>query len=205
MNKQILEEVIKCNDEKLRKSDPFYQSMPRDDLNHLIKQILSDERLSKGVDVDSLVDHIEKHMNYLNQFKKTSMMEVYKFFDVLKEIHGESCKILSTVAPVEDKWVTLYHGSPVIIDDHSIAAGTFFTDDILVAKDYGCYVYRLMIQSNRKDVLQKCILNEHWVAHGHIPMSYIDLVIEPPTPPINEEHLETERSEGTHKPSKEEV
>lgn len=98
MNKQILEEVIE-KIEGLIKIIPSFNRISlikahlEDELNEL-KAILSDERLSKAVDVSQ----IQRYTN---------------LFGLSPHRNGEWCKfedvqnILSTVAPVEDKWISV--------------------------------------------------------------------------------------------------
>jgi hypothetical protein len=70
--------------------------------------------------------------------------------------------------------VVLFHGSPVVIDDNSMASGTWFTEDIEIAKYYGEFVYRLELPSEKMGILSKSF-EGHYVSHGHIPMGYFDI------------------------------
>ena len=38
----------------------------------------------------------------------------------------------------------LYHGSPIVIKDTGMKSGTYFTDDIDVAKQYGDVIYKFI-------------------------------------------------------------
>lgn len=65
--------------------------------------------------------------------------------------------------------LVLYHGSPVKIDDRSMASGTWFTEDLSLAREYGEYVYRVELSGDQRSVVSHSF-EEHWVSHGHIPM-----------------------------------
>ena len=70
--------------------------------------------------------------------------------------------------------VVLFHGSPVVIDDNSMASGSWFTDDIEIAQDYGDVVYRLDLPPDKMGIMSKSF-EGHYVSHGHIPMGYFDI------------------------------
>ena len=79
----------------------------------------------------------------------------------------------------EKKEITLYHGSPCVIDDFGLKSGTFFTDDILVARDYGKFVYRIILSGDELKILARDIMQEHWINRALIPMNIAQLVIWP--------------------------
>jgi hypothetical protein len=72
--------------------------------------------------------------------------------------------------------VVLFHGSPVVIDDNSMASGSWFTDDIEIAQDYGDVVYRLDLPPDKMGIMSKSF-EGHYVSHGHIPMGYFDILV----------------------------
>lgn len=70
---------------------------------------------------------------------------------------------------------TVYHGSPTLITDHSMAAGTYFSPDIEVAKNYGAYIYSLDIPDRHEDLLKRDDLKEHLISRCAIPLCFFNL------------------------------
>lgn len=203
MNKKLLEEV-KEKAYSVENNGTMSYVIDVDD----VEAILSDERLSKGVDVDSLVDrHFQQ---WKEQYHLTMQLNVKEWMIKLAD------RIISTVAPVEDKWVspkTAISGKIYIVwfvnqygkkrvckamyaDQYYFEASddTECDDDWFDVKDGIWYCPKGWYETNEYDEKQMQIPCE---ILGIIPLP------QPPTPPINEEHRETERSEGTHNPSKE--
>jgi hypothetical protein len=71
---------------------------------------------------------------------------------------------------------TLYHGSPKFIDDHSMAAGTFFTEDKELATEYGAVIYSVDLPEQNRGIVSKN-WEGHWVSHGAIPLSIFTTTI----------------------------
>lgn len=72
--------------------------------------------------------------------------------------------------------MVLYHGSPNEINDQSMATGTYFTDNINIAYEYGQYIYSIEVTERLKNHFTKDILNEHWISRGHIPLYMFDVL-----------------------------
>lgn len=73
--------------------------------------------------------------------------------------------------------MNLYHGSPVKINnDRVIACGTYFTDDIEVAKNYGNIIYSIDCDDNLLKVFKKDALNEHWINGYAIPLHMFEII-----------------------------
>jgi len=71
----------------------------------------------------------------------------------------------------------LYHGSPVeITNDRCMASGTYFSDDIEVAKSYGNIIYSIDCDDKLLSVFKKDILNEHWINGYSIPLNMFVLI-----------------------------
>jgi hypothetical protein len=70
----------------------------------------------------------------------------------------------------------LYHGSEIIIDDLSIASGTYFTSDLEIAKKYGNHIYSidLTIYENARNNFILDNLKEHYISVGHIPIRFFE-------------------------------
>lgn len=80
---------------------------------------------------------------------------------------------------VEDsKDVVLFHGSPEHIKDTGMKAGTYFTDDYNVAKQYGKIVYKFQTDNENIGLFEKDIFNEHWISKRLIPFNMFEVVSE---------------------------
>lgn len=67
--------------------------------------------------------------------------------------------------------MTIYHGSPVrITADHVFASGTFWTEDVEIARHYGAVIYRLETTEAMDSVLTKN-WEGHYVQRRAIPIS----------------------------------
>jgi hypothetical protein len=64
----------------------------------------------------------------------------------------------------------LYHGSPIMIDDMHMAAGTFFTIDKDIARDYGRFIYSFEIDEGTASIFYPDIFREHLISSCIIPM-----------------------------------
>lgn len=73
--------------------------------------------------------------------------------------------------------ITLYHGSPVRIKDIGMKSGTYFTDDLEVAKKYGNIVYQFITDENTINIFKKDCFNEHWISGNLIPFLYFDILL----------------------------
>ena len=69
----------------------------------------------------------------------------------------------------------LYHGSPIKIKDIGMASGTYFTEDIEIAKEYGRFVYSIQLDDKLKTLFSLDILGEHWISHNLIPLYLFDV------------------------------
>jgi hypothetical protein len=74
--------------------------------------------------------------------------------------------------------VVLFHGSPEHIKDIGMKAGTYFTDDYNVAKQYGEIVYKFQTDNENIGLFEKDIFNEHWISKRLIPFNMFDVVSE---------------------------
>lgn len=70
----------------------------------------------------------------------------------------------------------LFHGSPRMIDDVAIAAGTWLTPSIDLAREYGQYVYRVELSETHRNIVEGPNWEGHFVTRGHIPWQYVELV-----------------------------
>lgn len=66
----------------------------------------------------------------------------------------------------------LYHGTPKKINDKYFASGTFFSEDINIARSYGDVIYELDILDRFVEggLLVLDVLNEHYVSTRLIPL-----------------------------------
>lgn len=71
---------------------------------------------------------------------------------------------------------SLYHGSPVVIEDIALAAGTWLTKDIEVAKCYGKFVYRIEVPPEHAGLIEGPNWEGHYVTRGQIPFSCVTMV-----------------------------
>ena len=71
--------------------------------------------------------------------------------------------------------MVIFHGSPKIIKDRNIASGTFFTEDLDIAMDYGEYVYQWNVPKERDCCFTRDIIGEHWVARCAIPIELFEI------------------------------
>jgi hypothetical protein len=69
----------------------------------------------------------------------------------------------------------LYHGSQIKIKDIGMAAGTYFTEDIDIAKDYGRFVYSIQLDDKLKKYFHLDILGEHFISNTLIPLYLFEL------------------------------
>lgn len=69
-----------------------------------------------------------------------------------------------------------YHGSPIKIDDVALASGTWLTDDVELAREYGKFVYRVEVPEEHKSVIDGPNWERHFVTRGHIPLGYLSLI-----------------------------
>ncbi len=69
-----------------------------------------------------------------------------------------------------DKNCVLYHGSPIKIKDIGMATGTYFTEDIEVAKDHGKFIYSIQLDDKLRTLFSLDVLGEHWISHRLIPL-----------------------------------
>jgi len=70
----------------------------------------------------------------------------------------------------------LYHGSPIVIKDTGLKSGTYFTDDIDVAKQYGEVIYKFVATEITIGLFVKDCFNEHWISCRLIPFSYLEII-----------------------------
>jgi len=73
----------------------------------------------------------------------------------------------------------LYHGSPIeITRDKSIATGTYFSDDLEVAKSYGGIIYKVDLDCHElmRNAFDRCSMGEHWITIGHIPLEHFEVI-----------------------------
>ena len=73
--------------------------------------------------------------------------------------------------------LTLYHGSPTVIKDIAMASGTYFSDDLEVARSYGNYIYKIECDYKTKTMFIKAIFNEHYITIGHIPFYVFEILL----------------------------
>jgi len=73
--------------------------------------------------------------------------------------------------------VVLFHGSPEHIKDTGMKAGTYFTDDYNVAKQYGEIVYKFQTDNENIGLFEKDIFNEHWISKRLIPFNMFYVVV----------------------------
>jgi hypothetical protein len=69
----------------------------------------------------------------------------------------------------------IYHGSPIEINDIYIATGTYFTDDINVAMDYGNYIYSIDFCEKIKSVMKLDCFKEHYINIRLIPIYLFEI------------------------------
>lgn len=69
--------------------------------------------------------------------------------------------------------ITLYHGTNKDITD-GLASGTYFSNDINVAKKYGNTIYTFTGDVRH---FYKDIFNEHYIASHFIPLKYLGLEV----------------------------
>lgn len=72
--------------------------------------------------------------------------------------------------------MTIYHGSPTIIDDFGIKSGTYFTEDIDIAVSYGRYVYKLCVSEEKEKAFSRDFFCEHWMNTGIIPIEEFEVI-----------------------------
>ena len=75
------------------------------------------------------------------------------------------------------KSLTIYHGSPKIINDVGFKSGSYFTDDIEVAKSYGNHIYILEVDNKHIQAFHRDIFGEHYISQGTIPIECFKLQI----------------------------
>jgi hypothetical protein len=75
----------------------------------------------------------------------------------------------------EGKIKKLYHGSPIKINDRHIATGTYFTDDINVAMDYGDFIYSIDFCEKIKSVMKLDCFKEHYINIRLIPIYLFEI------------------------------
>ena len=74
------------------------------------------------------------------------------------------------------KGVELFHGSPIVIKDLGMKAGTYFTDDVNVAKQYGEVVYKFETTDENIGLFEKDCFDEHWISKRLIPFYMFDIL-----------------------------
>jgi len=70
----------------------------------------------------------------------------------------------------------LYHGSPVEINDVAMAAGTYFTDDMKIAQEYGSVVYWITLKKKHEGLFVLDELGEHFISRAAIPFSEFNVL-----------------------------
>lgn len=70
----------------------------------------------------------------------------------------------------------LFHGSPIIVKDIGMKAGTFFTDDLLVAKEYGEVIYRFETNEQTIKLFEKDCFGEHYISKRIIPFYMFTII-----------------------------
>ena len=71
---------------------------------------------------------------------------------------------------------TLYHGSPIVIKDVAMASGTYFTEDIDIARWYGDVVYSIEVDDKVRSIFVLDSLGEHFVSVFAIPLYLFDVL-----------------------------
>jgi hypothetical protein len=77
--------------------------------------------------------------------------------------------------PVCSAWV-LFHGSPVEIKDVALAAGTWLTPSVELAREYGQFVYRVELPETHIGIADGPNWEGHFVTLGHIPWRHVELM-----------------------------
>ena len=70
----------------------------------------------------------------------------------------------------------LFHGSPIVIKDIGMKAGTYFTDDLQVAKSYGKLIYRFETNEETIKIFEKDCFNEHYISKRIIPFYMFEVI-----------------------------
>jgi hypothetical protein len=70
----------------------------------------------------------------------------------------------------------IYHGSPIEIRDTGMKSGTYFSDDIEVAENYGEIIYSFEINENNIGLFEKDIFNEHYISKRLIPFYMFKII-----------------------------
>jgi hypothetical protein len=69
----------------------------------------------------------------------------------------------------------LFHGSPIKIKDVAMASGTYFTEDIEIAKEYGRFVYSIQLDDKLRTLFSLDILGEHYISNRLIPFYMFEI------------------------------
>lgn len=70
---------------------------------------------------------------------------------------------------------TVYHGSEIEISEDMIKSGTYFSNRLNIAKQYGKYIYRLKLDSETEKYFKPDVLKEHLISNCSLPKYLFDV------------------------------
>jgi len=72
--------------------------------------------------------------------------------------------------------MTLYHGSPIEIKDIGMKAGTYFSKDIEVCKNYGNIIYKIEVEEKYLGLFELDCFKEHYISKRIIPFYMFEIL-----------------------------